>query len=285
MRYGFIQTGALACALMVGGCSSSSSSEPPGTPDAGDASAPLAGQSFVLVHGAWMGAWGWSDVASGLTAKGASVSVVELPAHGADTTPASGVTLDAYVQKVGAAIDAAGQPVTLVGHSMAGAVVTGAAEQKPASVSRLVYLAAYVPRDGQSVQDLANTDADSHVGPVIKVDMTALTAAIPSASLPDVFCADCDPAHLASLQSHYRDEPVVPLGAPVHSTAANWGSVKKFYIYTQNDHAVSPKLQQTMTAGVTWQKTATLPTSHSPFLSSASAVVETLVTFATTDAN
>ena len=281
MRYGILRVATIACALMFVGCSSSGSPRPSGTPDAGAASPPLAGQSFVLVHGAWMGAWGWTDVASGLRAKGAEVSVVELPAHGADMTPASAATLDSYVRTVGAAIDAAGRPVTLVGHSMAGAVITGAAEEKSARIGRLVYLAAYVPKDGQSVQDLANTDADSHVGPVIKVDMTALTASIPSASLEDVFCADCGPAQLASLQSRYRDEPVVPLGTPVRSTAANWGAVKKFYIYTENDHAVSPKLQRTMTTGVTWQRTATLPTSHSPVLSSASAVVDTLVTFAT----
>lgn len=254
-----------ACALALTACGSPS----------------LSGQSFVLVHGSWMGSWGWSEVAAGLTAQGAAVTSVDLPAHGSDKTAVSAATLDGYVQTVSAAVDAAGQPVVVVGHSMAGMVITATAEKKPASIARLIYLAAYVPKDGQSLQDLANTDADSHIGPVIKIDTTALTASLPMNSLGDIFCADCDAAHLASLQANYRDEPLVPLGTPVRSSATNWGSVKKYYIYTQQDHAVSPKLQQTMTAGVTWQSTATLPTSHSPFLSASASVVDTLVSFAT----
>jgi pimeloyl-ACP methyl ester carboxylesterase len=276
---GFLLAGALVGALAApaAGCSSSDDTAPP-APSTGTDS--LTGQTFVLVHGAWMGAWSWDDVRAGLGARGAAVEAVELPAHGDDGSPAAAVTLDAYVQTVAAAMDRAGGPVVLVGHSMAGVVLTAVAEQRPASVASLVYLAAYVPADGQSLQDLGNTDADSLVGPVIAVDTAALTASIPADRLADVFCADCDAARLATLRARYRDEPVVPLGTPVRTTAAGWGSVKKFYLYTEQGRAVSPALQRRMTEGIAWAATRTLPTSHAPFLSAPEGVVEALAAFA-----
>src|SRR5690242_14650481 len=88
----------------------------------------------VLVHGAWMGAWAWDDVAVELRARDEAVSVVELPAHGADQSPVADATLDAYVARVTASVDAAGAPVILVGHSMAGVVITEYAERNPDKV-------------------------------------------------------------------------------------------------------------------------------------------------------
>lgn len=233
--------------------------------------------NYVLVHGAWMGAWAWDDVASGLRASGANVSIVELPAHGNDATPISSASLDAYVAKVGAVVDAQSQPVVLVAHSMGGVVATQVAEQKPDKIAKLVYLAAYVPKDGESLFALAMKDADSHVGSALEIDMSKGTAAIPMDKLGDIFCADCDAAKVSLIQSKYRDEPVAPLATPVHTTAANWGRVPKMYVFTKNDHAVSYGMQQSMTAGLTLAKSVTLDASHSPFLSEPGTVVSTLL--------
>ena len=232
--------------------------------------------TYVLVHGAWMGAWAWDDVAAGLRAGGATVEAVELPGHGADTTPLSGATMDAYVAKVGAAVDAAGKPVILVGHSMAGMVITQVAELKADSIAKLVYLAAYLPKDGQKLLDLALEDADSHSGRNANIDEKNGIADIPNESLQDDFLADGSPAAVAKLKASYRPEPLAGFVAPVKTTAANWGRVMKVYIYTKQDHAVSYALQQRMTAGITLSSTVTLDTSHSPFLSQPAAVVAAL---------
>jgi pimeloyl-ACP methyl ester carboxylesterase len=247
---------------MIGGCDSDS-----GT---------TAKKSYVLVHGAWMGAWCWDDVATGLRAGGDTVATVELPAHGADQTPVSDATLDAYVATVAAAIDAAPQPVILVGHSMGGVVVTEVAETDGAKIDRLVYIGAYMPKDGQTLNDLASSDADSHLGPVLQIDQVNGVAHIPSEDLADIFIADGTSSEIASVVSNYRDEPLVPFLTPVHTTAAGWGAVSKAYVYTKEDHAVSLSLQQTMTADVTLAATATLDTSHAPFLSRPEMVISTL---------
>lgn len=242
---------------------------------------PLEAKSFVLVHGAWQGAWAWNDEANALRARGATVSVVELPGHGEDTTPIPGDTLDAYVAKTVAAIDGSPQNAILVGHSLAGAVITSAVEARASRIDRVVYLAAYVPKDGEKVLDIANTDAASHIGKAIAVDMAHGVAAIPKDKLGDIFCADCTATELSSLVAHYRDEPLPPFVTPVHSTPENWGNASKFYIFTKEDHAVSYDLQQKMTAGVKWTGTATLASSHSPFLSATDALANVLTDVAT----
>lgn len=234
---------------------------------------------YVLVHGAFMGAWGWDDTAQALKDQGAQVRVVELPAHGQDQTAVSGATLDAYVDAVGAAVDAAGGKVTLVGHSMAGMVISQYAERNPTKVSRLVYLAAYLPKNDQSLTDLAYTDSGSHLGPALEINGQAGTGHLPSAQLQDIFCADCTSAQVTTIQAKYRDEPLAPMGTKVQLTEAAFGKVPKFYVFTTQDNAVSYGLQQSMTAGVTLAGSATLESSHSPFLSKNADLVKALQGF------
>jgi pimeloyl-ACP methyl ester carboxylesterase len=240
----------------------------------------MADHTYVLVHGAWQGAWAWDEVAAGLRAIGAKdVIAVELPAHGADETPVADATLDAYVAAVERAIDAAHAPVVLIGHSLGGVVITQAAERRPKRIAKLVYVAAFVPRDGQSLQTLSATDAGSHLNRVLQINPTAGIAAIPTSQLQDVFCNDGSPAVLARLSSRYRDEPLVPLATPVHVTLAGWGAVAKYYVYTRRDHTISYSLQQTMTADLTLMATASLDTGHSPFLSASDQLIAALARF------
>lgn len=256
------------------GDSSSTSSATSSTGGGGPA------KPYVIVHGAWQGAWAWDSVAAGLKAKGASVTVVELPAHGDDQTAISAATFDSYTAKVESAVDAAGGPVVLVGHSMGGMVISEVAEQRADKIDKLVYVAALLPKDGDSLLALAQTDADSHLqGPALVIDMTAGTADVPMDYLDDVFCADCSTTALQSLHAHYRVEPLAPLAATVHLTAGGFGKVAKYYVYTKQDHAVSYTLQQKMTTGVTIAATASLDTGHSPFLSNPDLVVSTLLGF------
>jgi pimeloyl-ACP methyl ester carboxylesterase len=270
----------VASTLMLGaGCNQSN--------DAGTGRAPVsdggfhddasAAPSFVIVHGSWMGAWAWSDVAAGLRAQGAEVQVVELPAHGADTTPVSEATLSAYVATVDTALDASSSPVILVGHSFGGVVITQAAEGRPSKIAKLVYLGAFLPQNGQSALQLAQMDANSHLGPVLEIDADAGTADVPLADLSDVFCADCSDAGLAELIAKYRSEPLAPLGTPVQTTAANWGAIAKYFVYTTQDHAISFPFQQQETSSVNFAGTAMLATSHSPFLSNPALVVTALM--------
>ncbi len=223
----------------------------------------------VLVHGAWMGASAWDRVAAELRAQGFEVVAVELPGHGRDTTPPERLSLAGYVDAVLATIPP-GRKAVLVGHSMAGMVISAAAEKAPEQVQRLVYVAAYLPRNGESLYQLSMTDADSHVGKYwMQADPKAYSpASIRSDGIAEVFCADCSEGDKALLVKTHRAEAVPPLGTPVNLTAARFGRVPRTYIHTTRDNAVSYRLQQTMVANAGGApQVFTLDTSHAPMLS------------------
>ncbi len=257
-------TAALAVALTLAGCASSPSQPMQANPTAQVG----AGRPVILVHGAWMGAAAWDRVTVELRAQGLAVTAVELPGHGRDTTPAGQLSLDAYVKAVQAALPAQGQ-ATVVGHSMAGIVISALAEREPARIANLVYVAAYLPQSGDSLYKLAMTDKDSRVGKYwTQADPKAYSPAwIREEGIAEVFCADCSAADQQLLRQTHKAEAVPPMATPVTLTAANFGSVARIYVHTRQDLAVSHGLQQAMVSaagGV--QQAHVLDTSHSPML-------------------
>jgi pimeloyl-ACP methyl ester carboxylesterase len=106
---------------------------------------------FVLVHGGFHGGWCWRRVTPHLRAAGHEVYTPTLTGLGERAhlaTPETG--LDTHIRDVlGVLAFEDLRDVILVGHSMAGMVVTGVAERDPDRLAYLVYLDASVPRDGE----------------------------------------------------------------------------------------------------------------------------------------
>jgi pimeloyl-ACP methyl ester carboxylesterase len=112
--------------------------------------------TFVLVHGAWQGASTWDLIVPKLQIAGHQVFVPLLTGLGADAHQlSSSVNLDSHIEDVGGIMKRESlQGVTLVGHSYAGMVITGVAERESGRLSRLIYVDAFVPDDGDSALDL-----------------------------------------------------------------------------------------------------------------------------------
>jgi pimeloyl-ACP methyl ester carboxylesterase len=128
--------------------------------------------TFVLVHGAWHGGWCWQRVIDRLTAQGHRVFAPTLTGvceRSHLNSPS--VNLSTHISDVVNEIQWKGlEHVVLVGHSYAGMVITGVAEQVASKIASIVYLDAFVPADGQSLADLGG-----------KVDAGDFTAPIPAA--------------------------------------------------------------------------------------------------------
>jgi pimeloyl-ACP methyl ester carboxylesterase len=105
-------------------------------------------KTIVLVPGFWLGGWAWDAVTSPLRARGFDVVPLTLPGLESLDHDRSGVTLADHVHAVVAAVRAVGSPVVLVGHSGAGAVITGAVDAVPDLVSRLVFVDSGPAADG-----------------------------------------------------------------------------------------------------------------------------------------
>ena len=222
--------------------------------------------TIVLVHGAWSDQSAWKAVKPLLEAKGYQILAVDLPGHGSDTTPFTSITLQSYVDAVKNQIGET-KNVTLVGHSMAGIVISQVAEDMPGSIKRLIYLAAYLPTNGQSLLDIAKTDADSHVGKFLQIDQTKASAGINKEGAVDIFVADAPIGVQNQYANGVKPDPLVPFVTPVKLTDGNFGSVEKVYIYTENDHALSYPTQQAMAKTARVKREYTLNSSHTPFIS------------------
>lgn len=224
-------------------------------------------KTFVLVHGAWQAPYVWQSVKAKLEQQGQKVVVVELPAHGGDNTAPQNVSITVYRDKVIEAINQESGKVILVGHSMGGVVVTAVAESIPSKIEKLIYIGAFVPANGQSLQDLALTDAQSMLGPNLIPSSDQLTLDVVSANMINIFCQDCDAATQASVISNFRVEPAIPFTNAVTVTSANYGAVNKSYIHTQLDHAIGMDLQNRMITAAGISQVYSISTGHSPFLS------------------
>ena len=112
-------------------------------------------KTFVLVHGTWGGGWMWRTVADSLRAHGHTVYTPTLTGLGERAHLARPETdLELHIQDLVAMLEAEElRQITLVGHSYAGFVITGAAARAAARIGHLVYLDAFVPEPGKCLLD------------------------------------------------------------------------------------------------------------------------------------
>jgi pimeloyl-ACP methyl ester carboxylesterase len=117
--------------------------------------------TYVLVPGAWLGAWAWDRVGPTLREGGHHVHPVSLTGLGERSSEAERtVDLETYIADVVDRIESEDlADVILVGHSYAGMVVTGAAERIPDRIARLVYVDSGPFPDGTSFLDTMEPEA------------------------------------------------------------------------------------------------------------------------------
>ena len=112
--------------------------------------------TFVIVHGAWGGGWEWTAVAKKLRERGHDVFTPTLTGLGERAHLGTDIGLSDHIEDVLAVFAFEElRDVVLCGHSYGGMVITGVADRVPESVRLLTYLDAFVPTDGQAVQDFA----------------------------------------------------------------------------------------------------------------------------------
>jgi pimeloyl-ACP methyl ester carboxylesterase len=255
-------------------CGDSDSSSGTGA-SGGAGGAEAKARTYVLVHGAFAGAWTWERVVPLLEADGSTVLTLDLPGHGDDSTPVADATLDAYTAKVVALIDSASEPVVLVGHSMGGLVVSQAAEARPEKIEKLVYLAAFLAEDGASLLTASAGDTESTLQTYVTIGTDSVTLA-PEGVL-GAFCTDCNDADAQAIVDHLEPEPLAPFTTPIHTTAEKWGSVPRFYIETLQDKAIGPARQKQFYTALPCEKVVSLSTGHAPFLTQPDALADAIL--------
>ena len=216
---------------------------------------------FLLIHGSCHGAWCWRDVIPALKARGHDVSAIDLPSHGADTTPYQEVTLDAYADAITAAM---GDDTILVGHSMAGYPITAAAEKAPQKIARLVYLCAYVPAAGKSLVDLRIAAPRQPLLHAIEKTRDGLGFAVKPEAATGVFYQDCPSEAAQFAISNLCVQAIAPQATAIPLSARSQ-DLPRSYIRCTDDQTIPPEYQLTMTADWPRRDVHHMDCGHSPF--------------------
>jgi pimeloyl-ACP methyl ester carboxylesterase len=187
--------------------------------------------NVVLVHGGFVDGSGWQAVYSLLKKDGYNVSIVQNPT----------LSLEGDAEATRQIIDAQDGPVVLVGHSYGGAVITQAGNND--NVAALVYIAAFAPDNGESVNTLiANPPPGAPVPPILppKDGFLFLDREKFAAS----FAGDV-PAE----QAAFMADSQVPWGVGALSgsiTEAAWRTKPSWYLVTTEDRMIPPPAQRAM---------------------------------------
>jgi pimeloyl-ACP methyl ester carboxylesterase len=237
---------------------------------------------FVLVHGAFHGAWCWEPLIAELSACRHTVVTLDLPGSGDDATPIADVTLDAYARRICDTLAEQPEPVVLVGHSMGGVAITQAAAQRPERIARLVYVAAFLPGDGQSLADL--TQLPEGAGDMVQAHMVVEgdppVATMPAEAARKAFYGLCAPGQVAWAAEKIRQQPVGPFVTPVSLDGSEATRPPRGYVVSAQDRAIPTALQRRFVAENPDLDAVELDADHSPFLSRTSELAAALGRFA-----
>ncbi len=223
--------------------------------------------TYILVHGAWHGAWCWHKVVSLLEKEGHTVIAVDLPGHGTDKTPTAEVTLQSYVDSVCNTIDAQQEPVLLVGHSMGGGIITQTAEERPDKIKNLFYLTAFLPSNGESMGQLFQSDTESLLPSNIEMSTDQSYMTLRRESLKETFYEDCSDDDFALTMALLVPQAIAPFAQPINTSEEKFGRIPRIYIECRRDKILTPTFQKRSYTALPCRKVIALDTGHAPFFS------------------
>jgi pimeloyl-ACP methyl ester carboxylesterase len=233
--------------------------------------------TFLLIHGAWHGAWCWRRLTPLLETAGARVLAPDLPAMGDDITPPAIITLDYWARFIADLAAREPEPVVLVAHSRGGIVASQAAELAPERIRRIVYVAAYLLPARATLAAEARRDAESLIPANMIPASSGVTCTVRASVVREAFYGKCSDADAALAAARLSPEPLKPLVTPLDLTAERYGRVPRAYVETTFDRVITPAAQRRMRDALPCDPVFTLETDHSPFLSQPEALARILI--------
>lgn len=228
--------------------------------------------TVVLVHGAFADASAWNGVITELQSRGIPAFALanELRGPGLD-----GSRIAAQVREIDG-------PVVLVGHSYGGAVITTAANQAD-NVTALVYVAAFSPDEGESLQDLLGSfpanDFASGLVPHLLPTGDGGGGEEPWLSLandayPKLFAADVADNEIGAR----TQRPIAAAAFEEKAGPASWKRLPSFTLVATGDQAIHPDGQRKMAARSSNSTTIEVDGSHAVAVSQPKAVAAFIAT-------
>ena len=167
----------------------------------------------------------------------------------------------------------------MVPNSMGGVITTQAAARCPERVASIVYVAAFVPEDGESLLYLTRLPegAGDQVQANVVVEGDPPVATMPDEASVDALYGCCPPEVAAWAVAHQRPQAVAPYATPVSLDAGKaFAAIPRSYVLCKRDRAIPPALQRLMLERVGCEEVIELDTDHSPHLSATGELAEVL---------
>jgi pimeloyl-ACP methyl ester carboxylesterase len=195
-------------------------------------------ETFVLVHGAWHGAWCWAAVINQLEKLGDRAYAVDLPGHGMNFADRSKITLDSYVDCVAGFIERHDlKNVVLAGHSLGGLTIPGVAAKVPSRIKRVVWVTALVALDGQPIVDPATSPLAAAADTLPE---RSVTVEMMGRDFLDGLANDMAPAVREYVLSALGPQPLGPMLAAVPMAPYFATGIPSSYIVCEDDKTPIP---------------------------------------------
>ncbi len=214
-------------------------------------------KNVVIVHGAFAGGVGWQKVFDLLTAEGYKVTLVQQPLTSLQDDVAA-------TRRILALQDG---PAVLVGHSYGGMVITEAGNDE--KVSALVYVAAFQPEKGESLEKLARVKPDPNVNRSLIKETADGYRYLDPVKFDEAFAADLpkELANFLALSQTFASKTVFTTDAGEPA----WKSKPSWYLVATRDRSIAPALQSDM-AKRAGSKVKEVEASHGVYISKPDAV-------------
>lgn len=186
--------------------------------------------TILLVHGAIADGSSWSRVIPLLQAADHETVAVQ--------QPLSSIPDD--VAKVRNVLDELAGPVVIVGHSFGGVVITQAAHDAP-NVSAMVYVAAFAPDEGESVQTLGEPFGQLESASHFKIDKQGRFT-LPQDRFPTYFCPDVEPTQAKVMAAAQGASDAARFGFVSGPPA--WREHPTHFVVSENDQIIPPALER-----------------------------------------
>jgi pimeloyl-ACP methyl ester carboxylesterase len=233
--------------------------------------------TFIMVHGAWHGEWAYYQVETMLHDNGQKVICINLPGHGIDRSDPGQVTIQDYQDAITDVLDTITGQAILVAHSMGGIAISMAAEARPEKVSKLIYMAAFMIKSGQSMLEVSMQDTASLVGQNLIFDFNHNVVDIRRTNLRELFYNNTSNANIELAKKLLTPEPLQPVMTQLYLTEENYGSIPRYYISTLEDHTITPYSQYEMYKELPPWNIFYICSDHSPFLSAPTELTDILL--------
>ena len=209
--------------------------------------------TIVLVHGAWHGPWCWDRLRFALGKNDWETTAPQLPSAAAGKRGRDTAGLHDDFAALWDHVDHLDGPIALVAHSYGGMPVTEVAALRQAKVTNLIYIAAYLPREGDSLFSIHGAPTPEDVNGTIPVPDNP----------PDMFYADVDPDIAAEAVRRLVPQSIRSWSEHVEHAARR--SAPTTYMLCERDQALPKTMQETFAARA--DAMLHLDSGHSPFLS------------------